>query len=94
MAQTQYGSAIGAALASGILSNTFNSTDAERAVEPSIRLPIKVQLCLTVCNVESGYVVTTNDMTRNKHPKVYAGSSLEQCVKEILAEVIARKLEA
>ena len=100
MANTQFGptapsisamNQLGNIYANGVLGSAMSSGV---QYTPMVTLPVKVQLCLTVCNVESGYVVTTNDMARDKPPKVYAGSTLEQCVTEIMAEIVARKLEA
>lgn len=61
--------------------------------EPSFGVPVKQTLTLTIGDVASGYVIGVSNHA-NQVPTVYAGSSLEQCLNEILAEVVARKLEA
>lgn len=63
--------------------------------EQQLVIPVQNVLTLIVGKPESGYAIgVTSDRERGRVPKVYAGSSLEQCVKEIMAEIVAAKLES
>lgn len=60
----------------------------------SINLPIEQELRLGVARMDSGYLIAVrDDKVPNKIARYIAGSSLEECLREILAEVVARKLE-
>lgn len=60
---------------------------------PSMFIPVAETMMLTVGKVETGYAVSVAS-TRSNTPKVYAGSTLEQCVQAIMAEFVAAKLES
>ncbi len=62
---------------------------------PQINTPVQEVLTLVVGKPESGYLVAvSSERERGRIPRVYAGSTLEQCVQAIMAEFVAAKLES